>query len=36
MRDIKVEVARFKTTNQRIADQVRTMIKKGWFSDLEI
>ena len=23
-------------TNQRLADQVRTLIKKGWFSDLEI
>ena len=23
-------------TSQRLADQVRTIIKKGWFSDLEI
>ena len=30
------ECASFQTTNQRLADQVRTIIKKGWFSDLEI
>ena len=28
--------ASFQTTSQRLADQVRTIIKKGWFSDLEI
>ena len=26
----------FKTTSQRLADQVRTTIKKGWFSDHKI
>ena len=26
----------FQTTSQRLADQLRTIIKKGWFSDLEI
>ena len=26
----------FQTTSQRLADQVRTIIKKGWFSDVEI
>ena len=30
------ECANFQTTSQKLADQVRTMIKKGWFSDLEI
>ena len=29
------ECANFKIS-QRLADQTRTMIKKGWFSDLEI
>ena len=28
--------ASFQTTNQRLTDQVRIIIKKGWFSDLEI
>ena len=28
--------ARFKKTNQRLADQVKTITKSGWFSDLEI
>ena len=28
--------ASFHTTSQRLADQVRTIIKKGWFSDLVI
>ena len=28
--------ASFQTTSQRLSDQVRTIIKKGWFSDLEI
>ena len=26
----------FQTTSQRLADQVRTIMKKGWFSELEI
>ena len=30
------EYASFQTTSQRLADQVRTIIIKGWFSDLEI
>ena len=30
------ECARFQTTSQRLVDQVRMIIKKGWFSDLEI
>ena len=36
MIEIRKEFARFKTTNQRLADQVRTITKNGWFSDLEI
>ena len=36
MIEIWIEFVRFKTTNQRLADQDRIMIKKGWFSDLEI
>ena len=36
MIDIWQECARFKTTSQRLSDQVRTIIKKDWFSDLEI
>ena len=28
--------ANFQTTSQRLADQIRTIIKKGWVSDLEI
>ena len=36
MIEIWQECASFQTTSQRLADQVRTMIKKGWFSDLEI
>ena len=36
MIEIWVEFARFKTKNPRLADQVRTIIKKCWFSDLEI
>ena len=36
MVEIWQECAKFRTTNQRLADQVRTMIKKSWFSDLEI
>ena len=36
MMEISQEHSNFLTTSQRLADQVRTMIKKGWFSDLEI
>ena len=36
MREIWQELSNFQTTSQRLADQVRTIIKKGWFSDLEI
>ena len=36
MIDIWQEFASFPTTSQRLADQVRTIIKKGWFSGLEI
>ena len=32
----KKKCAIFKTGSQRLADQARTMIKKGWFSDFEI
>ena len=36
MMEIWQELANFQTTSQRLADQVRTIIKKCWFSDLEI
>ena len=36
MTEIWTEVGRFKVTNQRLADQVRTITKNDWFSDLEI
>ena len=36
MIEIWTEFGRFKTTNQRLADQVRTITKNGWFSYLEI
>ena len=36
MIEIWLEYARFKTTNQMLTDQVRNIINKGWFSDLEI
>ena len=36
MIEIWQECVNFQTTSQRLADQVRTIIKKGWFSDLEI
>ena len=36
MMKILQELSNFQTTSQRLADQVRTIIKKGWFSDLEI
>ena len=35
MREIWQECAKFQTTSRRLADQVRIIIKKGWFSDLE-
>ena len=36
MIEIWTEFARFKATNQSLADKVRTITKNGWFSDLEI
>ena len=36
MIEIWQECAKFQTTSQRLANQVRTIIKKGWFSDLEL
>ena len=36
MIEIWQEYASFQTTSQRLADQVRTIIKKDWFSYLEI
>ena len=36
MLEIWQELSNFQTTSQRLADQVRTIIKNGWFSDLEI
>ena len=36
MIEISEDFARFYTTSQRLVDQVRTRIKKTWFSDLEI
>ena len=36
MLEIWQEYSNFQTTSQRLADQVRTIIKKGWFSELEI
>ena len=36
MREIWQECSNFQTTSQRLADQVRTIINKDWFSDLEI
>ena len=36
MIEIWQECASFQTTSQKFADQVRTIIKKGWLSDLEI
>ena len=29
-------LGRFNTISQRLTEQVRTILKKGWFSDLEI
>ena len=36
MIEIWQECANFQTTSQRLADHVNTIIKKDWFSDLEI
>ena len=36
MIEIWQEWAKFQTTSQRLADQVRSIIKNGWFSDLEL
>ena len=36
MIEIWQERSTFQTTSQRLVDQVRTIIKKGWFSDLEL
>ena len=36
MIDIWQECASFQTTSQRLGDQAKTIIKKGWFSELEI
>ena len=30
------ECSIFQTTSQRLADQVRTIVKKDWFSDLDL
>ena len=36
MIEIWQESSSFQKTSQRLADQVRTILKKDWFSDLEI
>ena len=36
MLEIWEECARFKITSQRLTEHARAIIKKGWFSDLEI
>ena len=36
MTEIWQECVSFQTTSQRLGDQVRMIIKKGWFSDLDI
>ena len=36
MMEIWQERSTFQTTSQRLAHQVRTIMKKGWFSDLEL
>ena len=36
MFEIWQECSTFQTTSQRLADHVRTITKKGWFSDLEL
>ena len=30
------EYVSFQATSQRLADQIKTIVKKGWFSDFEI
>ena len=36
MMEVWQELSNFQTTIQRLADQIRTIMKKGWFSELEI
>ena len=36
MREIWQELSNFHTTSQTLTDQVRAIIKKSWFFDLEI
>ena len=36
MMKIRQELSNFQTTSQRLADQVRTIMKKGWFSEHKI
>ena len=36
MIEIGAECTRFNTTNKRLADQARMILKKGWFSNFEI
>ena len=36
MMEIWQELSNFQTTSQRLADRVRTIMKKGWFSELGI
>ena len=36
MIEISQECSTFQKTSQKLADQVRTITKKGWFSDLEL
>ena len=36
MKEIWAESARFNRTTQRLADQARIILKKGWISDLEV
>ena len=36
MIEIWQKYSTFQTISQRLADQVRTIVKKGWFSDLEL
>ena len=36
MIEIRQECSTFQTTSQRLANQVRTIVKKGCFSDLEL
>ena len=36
MMEIWQELSNFHSTSQRLADQVRTIMKKGWFTELVI